>query len=88
MVRYLRRDRVLWRHSSDAVVLLAPSGGQVFTLEGSGVDLWQLLSEPIALEEAADALAEAYGTTAAQVAADIGPVLDELARREVLEVRE
>jgi hypothetical protein len=88
-VRYARRDGVLWRHSSDAVILLAPSGGgQVFTLEGSGVDLWQLLSEPIALEDAADALAEAYGTTAADVAADIAPVLDELSRREVVEVRD
>jgi hypothetical protein len=87
-MRYARRDGVLWRHSSDAVVLLAPRGREVFTLEGSGVDLWQLLSEPIALEEAADALAEAYGATSAEVAADIGPVLDELSRREVVEVRD
>jgi hypothetical protein len=85
-MRYTRRQQVLWRHSSDAVVLLAPSGRQVFTLEGSGVDLWQLLAEPIALEEAADLLAEAYGTTAAEVAADIRPVLDELSRREVVEI--
>ena len=86
--RYARRERVLWRRSGDAVVLLPADGSQVFTLEGSGVDLWQLLSEPIALDEAADALAEAYGTTSDQVAADLVPVLEELSRRDVIEAKE
>ena len=49
-MRYARRERVLWRRSGDAVVLLPADGSQVFTLEGSGVDLWQLLAEPIALD--------------------------------------
>jgi hypothetical protein len=86
--RYARRERVLWRRSGDEVVLLPADGSQVFTLEGSGVDLWQLLSEPIALDEAADALAEAYGTTSDQVAADLVPVLEELSRRDVIEAKE
>jgi hypothetical protein len=87
-MRYARRERVLWRRSGDAVVLLPADGSQVFTLEGSGVDLWHLLSKPIALDEAADALAEAYGTTSDQVAADIAPVLEELSRRDVIEAKE
>ena len=87
-MRYARRERVLWRQSGDAVVLLPADGSQVFTLEGSGVDLWYQLSEPIAIDEAADALAEAYGTTSDQVAADIAPVLEELSRRDVIEAHE
>ena len=86
--RYARRERVLWRRSGDAVVLLPADGSQVFTLEGSGVDLWQLLAEPIALDEAARALADVYGTTSDEVAADIAPVLEELSRREVIEAHE
>ena len=69
-------------------MLLPADGRQVFTLEGSGVDLWQLLSEPIGLDEAANALAEVYGTTSAEVAADIAPVLEELSRRDVIEAHE
>jgi hypothetical protein len=57
----------------------------VFTLEGSGVDLWHLLAEPIALDEAARALAGAYGASPDDVARDIAPVLDELSRRDVIE---
>jgi hypothetical protein len=87
-MRYARRERVLWRRSGDAVVLLPADGSQVFTLEGSGVDLWHLLSQPIALQEAAAALAETYGTTSDQVAADIAPVLEELSRRDVIEAKE
>ena len=87
-MRYARRALVLWRRSGDAVVLLPADGSQVFTLEGSGVDLWHLLSEPIGLDEAADALAEAYGTTSDRVAADIAPVLEELSRRDVIEAHE
>ena len=70
------------------MVLLPVDGHQVFTLEGSGVDLWQLLSEPIGLDEAASALAATYGTTSDEVAADIAPVLEELSRRDVIEAHE
>ena len=87
-LRYARRERVLWRRTGDAVVVLAGDGRQVFTLEGSGVDLWHLLAEPIELDEAARALAGAYGASSEQVAKDIAPVLEELSRRDVIEARE
>ena len=86
--RYTRRERVLWRRTGDAVVLLAGDGRQVFTLEGSGVDLWHLLAEPIDLDEAASALAGVYGASSEQVAQDIAPVLEELSRRDVIEACE
>ena len=87
--RYTRRERVLWRRSGDAVVLLPADGSQVFTLEGSGVDLWQLLAEPIALDEAASALANAYGTTSEQVAKPTSrPCSKSCRRRDVIEATE
>jgi hypothetical protein len=84
----VRQDEVLWRRSGDAVVLLPAGAQQVLTLEGSGVHLWHLLAEPIALDEAAATLAEAYGTTPDRVAADIAPVLDDLSRRNAVEASE
>jgi hypothetical protein len=86
--RFARREHVLWRRTGDAVVLLAGNGRDVFTLEGSGVDLWHLLAEPIGLREAARALAGAYGASEDDVARDIEPVLAELSRRDVIESRE
>jgi hypothetical protein len=87
--RYTRREEVLWRRTGDAVVLLAADGDgrDVFTLEGSGVDLWQLLAEPVQLDEAASTLAGIYGASRDQVARDIAPVLAELSRRGVIEAR-
>jgi len=86
--RYTRQEGVLWRRAGDAVVLLPADGRQVLTLEGSGVDLWHLLEQPMALDEVVRLLADAYGASTEQVQADIGPVLEELTRKAVVEARD
>ncbi|MGH9178401.1 MAG: PqqD family protein [Acidimicrobiales bacterium] len=79
---------VLWRRTATAVVLLPLEHGEVFELAGTGAALWDVLAEPVTLGEAADALSTAFGTSPEQVAADIEPVLVELARRGVVTERD
>jgi len=77
---YCRDERVLWRQGYDAVLLLPPGHSQVMSLVGGGTALWELLSEPHTVEAAAARLAAMYDTRAEDIAQDIRPVLDELAR--------
>lgn len=82
--RYARAEAVLWRRTATAVVLLPLEDGDVFELAGTGAALWDLLAEPVTVGEAAVALSTAFRTSPEQVAADIEPVLVELARRGVV----
>lgn len=82
--RYARAEAVLWRRTVTAVVLLPLEDGEVFELAGTGAALWDLLAEPVTMGEAAVVLSRAFRTSPEQVAADIGPVLVELAGRGVV----
>lgn len=75
---YRRDDGVLWRRSGKQVVLLPGVSGELFTLDGTGVVLWELLAEPTTLDDAAHLLGEIYGVSPETVAADIEPLLVEL----------
>jgi hypothetical protein len=55
------------------------------SLTGTGVALWELLSEPMDLTELSAVLSQAFATQREVIAADIRPVLDELVQRGVVE---
>ena len=76
-----RRGDVLWRRTYDRVVVLVPATREFVTLQATGCDLWAALEQPGSLEEVARRLAAAYGAPVEQIAADVGPVLDELEHR-------
>jgi hypothetical protein len=83
--RFVRSNQVLWRRTTNGVVLLPSHETEPFTLSGSGSALWEVLAEPVALDEASQLLAELHGVDADVVANDIAPVLDELTRRSAVE---
>jgi hypothetical protein len=83
--RFVRSSRVLWRRTSNGVVLLPSTESEPFTLSGSGSVLWEVLAEPVDVEEASQLLGELHGVDAEQVANDIAPVIDELTRRSAVE---
>ena len=76
--RYRRSSAVLWRHSGGAVVLLSPAADQPVALQGPGRELWDLLSQPHSLAEAAATLALRFGMDPAAVQSAIEPVLEHL----------
>lgn len=75
-----RADRVLWRDTPGGVVLLSMVMPAPVLLTGSGAALWELLADPIQLEEAAMLLAEFYGVPDDVVMQAILPVTSELVR--------
>ena len=79
--RYQRAEAVLWRRSADAVVVLPLDSGEVFTLHGSGSALWEVLARARTLDEAARQLGATFDRPVDNIAAEIAPVLRELARR-------
>lgn len=75
-----RADRVLWRATPGGVVLLSMTMPEPVLLAGSGAALWELFAEPIRLDEAAIALADAYGISSDVALPAIEPVARELVR--------
>jgi hypothetical protein len=77
--RLVRSPHVLWRRTLRGVVL-RPVGADTVMLDGSGWLVWNALAFPASLEELSDQLAQRTGGAAKTIAADVKPVLDELAR--------
>ncbi len=85
LVRYRRAAGAVWRHAHGSVFVLPSSASDVVVLTDSGQDLWWLFEESMTIDEAAHRLAEIYGITADKVSRDVAPVVDDLARRGVLD---
>lgn len=79
--RFVRDPAALWRRVADGVLVLPPAETEPFLIGGSGGALWDVLSSPVTIDEAAAILADAYGAPVADVRAGIAGVLDELAAR-------
>ena len=74
-----RRGDVLWRRTVDRVVILLPGSGEFLALKATGCDLWGALEESGSIRQLAERLSLAYGASVDQIAADIAPVIQQLA---------
>ena len=77
--RLVRSPKVLWRRTLRGVVL-RPVGRDTVMLDGSGWLVWEALASPATVEELSEQLAARTGDEQKVIAADVQPVLDELAR--------
>jgi hypothetical protein len=85
MVRYSRGKRVLWRKAADRILLLPATDGELVSLTGTGVALWELLTEPIELSDLSAVMATAFAVEPHVIAADLLPILEDLTRRGLVE---
>lgn len=54
-------------------------------LTGTGATIWDLFDHPRSREDVVAELAVLYGTTESELSADLAQLLDDLARRGILE---
>jgi hypothetical protein len=73
--RVVRAPGALWRRVLDGVLVLAPGQDEPLLITPPGDVVWQLLADPITVDELTEELAELYETPAATVRADLEPVL-------------
>ena len=71
----VRNERALVRQLDDSVLLMAPDGGGVVSLTGSGPELWRSLRQPMTEEQLVAVLADRFRVTASQIAADVHAVV-------------
>jgi len=76
--RYARRPDLLVRHAPGFVAVARVDGSSI-TLEGPGAAVWRLLDEPRTILDLAQELADVYDAEPPRIAADIEPLLAELA---------
>ena len=79
--RWVRDDRVLWRRTPGAVVLLTNRTREPFSLTGSGRALWELLADALDEAELCQRLAALHDTDATEITSDVHHILRALAER-------
>jgi Coenzyme PQQ synthesis protein D (PqqD) len=83
-----RMQRVPWAVTETVAgetVLLDPVGDRYLRLNSTGAALWDLLAEPRAPAELAQALAARHGIDETLAARDVGAFLDALRARELVQ---
>ena len=80
----LRRADVLWRVTSDRVLIRVPGADETIELTGSGVALWLSLESPVTRAGLVEHLSREHGVDTATIDSDIEPVVNDLVRRGVL----
>ncbi len=83
--RILRRADVLWRATLDAVLIRPLDGGDLTRLAGTGRALWAAIEEPTTFADLCTTLAGVHDADATAIAIDVGPVIDDLIDRGVVE---
>jgi hypothetical protein len=75
----------LVRDTGDHVLLLPTSGSALVQLSGTGPALWDLLGEPLSLDETVSRLAAAFSLSADDIEAEVDQVIRGLVAAGVLE---
>lgn len=79
-VRFVRSERVLWRHASGCLVLLHPddAGADPVTMRGLGALAWLALDRPTTLEELSALLAQVFDEPGDPPSEDVELAVDTL----------
>lgn len=85
--RLVRSEEVLWRRTARDVVALALDGEDPVVLSGAGLLLWELLEEPVQADELYGVLADVHGIALEVVLEEAEPVVEELIRLGIVQVR-
>jgi hypothetical protein len=83
-----RRPDLLWRRSMSQVLVMAPATGALVVLEGTAVELWDVLASPRSIEAVISTLADRHSVEPSAVAGDVGRALAEFEQRGLLERRD
>jgi hypothetical protein len=83
-VEILESD-VVWRDLDGDIVILNLATGHYYGLEGAANRMWQLLVEHGSTEQVVEVMAGEYDVDVARLETDLGELLEELARRSILQ---
>jgi Coenzyme PQQ synthesis protein D (PqqD) len=70
------------------IVILSLRDGVYYSVEDTGARIWQLLQQPISVQEVCDTIASEYDVEAAVCDEDVRALIGTLASRGLIEVRE
>lgn len=70
----------------DGSVLINLQSGKVFSLNGVGAQIWTMLEQGTSFDGVLDALSREYNLPAAELEDDLDDFINELARKDLLQV--
>ena len=85
-IRYRIRPGVVSAPVDGEITVLEPVGGVYFGLTDVGARVWELLQEARSLDGLVSQLVEEYEIDRASCMEDLTPLLEELTRRNLIEV--
>jgi hypothetical protein len=78
-VRWRRADTTLWRRTLDGVVVLPIDTPAPLVLRGPAARIWELLAQPLTIQELLEAIAAIYAVESDAVASEVGWAVGKLA---------
>ncbi|MEG3766079.1 PqqD family protein [Alteromonas sp. 14N.309.X.WAT.G.H12] len=85
MTMYKLKDDVLAQTVVDEMVILEPSGGEYFTVNGVGTQMIALLEQGKSDEEVVAAMTAKYDVSASEVREDYQALIDQLVQQGLVE---
>ena len=76
--RWIRDDDVIATDLDDELVLLNPATRAVYSVNGTGREVWNRLADPASVAELASALVARFAVDEATATRDVGTLIDEL----------
>lgn len=80
-----RRHRIVWRYTTEGVVVLPVGGGEPVSLAGAALAVWQSLRTPGTVEEVAGRLAPGAGASRDEVRDGVSRAIQALASQSLVE---
>jgi hypothetical protein len=84
--RWVRDESVLSRRVPGGILLLAPDAAEPVLVTGSGVALWEILDEPMTVDEAVGIAATWFAAAPKAITPDVERTVHALASRGLLKV--
>ena len=84
--RYRRNDQILWRRTGDGAILAHPGKEDFEWLSPTGAAVWELLGGPTTVSSVVAELAEVFEAPRATIERDVGEIMEQFARRGLVEV--
>ena len=83
--KYRHADHVSWRKVENEAVVLDLNSSDYFSLNETGLLIWEKIGEGSTLEGLAEAVASEYDVEAKAAKADVKKLVDELVKRKLIE---
>jgi hypothetical protein len=80
-----KHDNIIWRNVDNETLFLDTSSGYYFSLNETGSEIWNLLSDGLSIDDVAARLSDRYGIELAPAKNDVSELLAMLREEKIIQ---